>query len=372
MKSNLLKSVMVLLTFTIALSSVWAQTPQKMSYQAVIRDNSNTLVTNTQVGMRISILEASASGAAVYTETQTPTTNANGLVSVEIGGQTGFNAIDWANNIYFIKTETDPDGGTNYSITGTSQLLSVPYALHANEVDPSVPVGTTPGEMQYWNGTAWVTVAAGNEGDIMTFVNNTPTWVGESTVGTVENPTTGRIWMDRNLGASQVAESLADEDAYGDYYQWGRAADGHEKRTSGTTTTLSYSDTPMHGDFIVSPYEPYDWRSPQNDDLWQGVNGINNPCPSGYRVPTEAEWDSEMQSWSSQDAAGAFASPLKLTAAGYRYYGDGEFYLEGTDGSYWTSTVMYTGTWGLFFNNSYVDIFATYRSYGFPVRCIKD
>jgi hypothetical protein len=113
----------------------WAQSPEKMSYQAVIRNSSNVLVTNTQVGMQISILQGSASGTVVYTETQMPTTNANGLVSIEIGGGPGFNTIDWSNDIYFIKTETDPTGGTSYTITGTSQLLSVPYALHAKTAE---------------------------------------------------------------------------------------------------------------------------------------------------------------------------------------------------------------------------------------------
>jgi len=106
-----------------------------MSYQAVIRNSSNALVTNSAVGMRISILQTSATGTAVYVETQTPTTNANGLASVEIGGGTvvsgNFTTIAWANGPYFVKTETDPAGGTSYSITGTSQLLSVPYALYA-------------------------------------------------------------------------------------------------------------------------------------------------------------------------------------------------------------------------------------------------
>jgi hypothetical protein len=123
---------------------VFAQVPQKMSYQAVIRNSSDQLITNHAVGMQISILQGSLSGTAVYVETQTPTTNANGLVSIEIGGGAGFDAINWANNIYFIKTETDPTGGTSYTITGTSQLLSVPYALYAKtvasypETDPTV------------------------------------------------------------------------------------------------------------------------------------------------------------------------------------------------------------------------------------------
>src|SRR5574344_2515705 len=96
-----------------------------------------------------------------------------------------------------------------------------------------------------------------------------PTWIGGTPPPTpnVTNPTTGRIWMDRNLGASQVATSSTDEAAYGDLYQWGRAADGHESRTSSTSTTLATSDTPGHGDFITSNSTPYDWRSPQNFDL---------------------------------------------------------------------------------------------------------
>jgi hypothetical protein len=124
--------------------------------------------------------------------------------------------------------------------------------------------------------------------------------------------------MDRNLGASRAATSSTDAEAYGDLYQWGRAADGHQKRTSGTTSTLSNSDTPGHGNFILAPNSPYDWRSPQNNNLWQGVNGTNNPCPAGYRLPTEAELNAERLSWSSNNAAGAFASPLKLPVAGYR------------------------------------------------------
>jgi hypothetical protein len=82
---------------------------------------------------------------------------------------------------------------------------------------------------------------------------------------------TGRVWLDRNLGASQVATAFDDSDAYGDLYQWGRLTDGHEKRTSSVTLTLSTTDVPGHDDFIASSVSPYDWRSPQNDKLWQSV-----------------------------------------------------------------------------------------------------
>ena len=137
MKSTLQKLIKATILFTLlfCLSNSFSQAPQKMSYQAVIRNTSNSLVANTTIGMRISVLQGTATGTAVYAETQTTTTNINGLAAIEIGIGTvingSFATIAWGTNNYFIKTETDPTGGTNYTISGTSQFLSVPYALFA-------------------------------------------------------------------------------------------------------------------------------------------------------------------------------------------------------------------------------------------------
>lgn len=132
---------MVLISMLAGLSAcpaLWAQSPDRMSYQAVVRNSEGVLLSNQSVGIRIQILQASEFGAAVYVETHTRTTNPNGLVTLEIGGGTvvlgNFSLIDWAAGPYFLKTETDPAGGTSYSILGTTQLLSVPYALHARTV----------------------------------------------------------------------------------------------------------------------------------------------------------------------------------------------------------------------------------------------
>ncbi len=131
----------LLVTFFLTVS-LSAQSPEKISYQAVIRNAANNLVTNQTVGMRISILRGSATGTVVYAETHTPGTNANGLINIEIGTgvvQSGsFTNIDWRNGPYYIKTETDLNGGTNYTISGTSQLISVPYALHAKTAEKSL------------------------------------------------------------------------------------------------------------------------------------------------------------------------------------------------------------------------------------------
>jgi hypothetical protein len=122
-----------------------AQAPPKMSYQSVIRNSSNALLTNTTVGMKISVLKGSDSGDEVYVETQTATTNANGLLSIQVGSGTTttgtFSDIDWATGPYFIKTETDPSGGTNYTITGTQELMSVPYAMYAAKSGESTTMG---------------------------------------------------------------------------------------------------------------------------------------------------------------------------------------------------------------------------------------
>jgi len=178
--------------------------------------------------------------------------------------------------------------------------------------------------------------------------------------------------MDKNLGATQVATSSTDAASYGDLYQWGRGTDGHQIRTSGTTTVLSTTDQPGHGDFILVSNSPFDWRSPGNDNLWQGVNGVNNPCPSGYRIPTDAEWDQELLSWSSNNAAGAFTSPLKLPLAGYRYVISGSLSSVGSNGYYWSSTVSGTLARHLGFNSFNASTSYIGRATGFAVRCLKD
>lgn len=182
----------------------------------------------------------------------------------------------------------------------------------------------------------------------------------------------GRIWMDRNLGASRVATSSTDSEAYGDLYQWGRLADGHQSRTSPTTATLSAGDVPGHGSFITAASSPYDWRTPQNNSLWQGASGTNNPCPAGFRVPTDVELDTERLSWSSNNAAGAFASPLKLVLTGFRYNDSGTLFLVGSDGYYWSSTV--DGIYGRYLNFSGGGalVLNYYRANGYSVRCLKD
>ncbi len=142
---KLITSIALVFATTVAL----AQAPQKMSYQAVIRTAANNLVVSSPVGVRVSVLQGSASGPSVYTETHASSTNANGLASLQIGSGTvvsgTFASINWGSGPYFIKTETDPTGGTAYTIVGTSELLSVPYALYSANGTPGAtgPVGAT-------------------------------------------------------------------------------------------------------------------------------------------------------------------------------------------------------------------------------------
>jgi hypothetical protein len=137
-----MKRTYTLLLFLLATVSILAQTPEKMSYQVILRDAYNVLLTNQEVGMQISILQTTITGTAVYVETQTKTTNINGLLSLEIGTGTSsddFSAIDWSAGPYFIKTDTDPNGGSRYIITGTSQLMSVPFAMYAKTSGNATP-----------------------------------------------------------------------------------------------------------------------------------------------------------------------------------------------------------------------------------------
>ncbi len=223
-----MKRILTVLAAALLTAGLFAQAPQKMSYQAVIRDADNNLIMNQTIGMQISILQGSDAGNVVYSETLTPTTNDNGLVTIEIGGGADFAEIDWADGPYFIKTEADPDGGSSYTIEGTSQLLTVPYALHAKSAetvleaviiesgtdivitgegtsdDPyviSLAEGTDIGEMSYWDGNDWVAIPPGENGLSLTMCNGIPVWgpcPGKATVNltSVSNITQSSVRVD--------------------------------------------------------------------------------------------------------------------------------------------------------------------------------
>ena len=151
-------------------SSLFAQTPQKMSFQTVVRDGNQTLLKSTNIGIQISILQGSDDGNSVYAERHFPQTNINGLATLEIGDginiSGNFNNINWANGPYFIKTEIDPNGGSNYNVSSVSQILSIPYALLAKNVEnaPSIKlseledvdiINIQQGQILKWDGNSW-------------------------------------------------------------------------------------------------------------------------------------------------------------------------------------------------------------------------
>jgi hypothetical protein len=276
--------------------------------------------------------------------------------------------------------------------TGSATLSGTTINIPTNSC--TIPLGTVSGNMLYWDGSTWTNLPAGSSAQTLTFINGKPIWKGNTTSSSSVPVvySAGNIWMDRNLGASQVATNVSDVNSYGDYYQWGRNADGHQLLTSSTTSSTSSTDVTSGGLFILAIL---DWRSSTNDNLWQGVSGVNNPCPTGFRLPTIAEWEQERLSWPTNDYLGAYASPLKLPMAGLRG-SDGIFQTSNTSGSYplfgtyWSSdatgpTQVYTTlngqqygsfAWEFIFysreltTNNYARIAYNIKSSGRSVRCI--
>jgi len=187
---------------------------------------------------------------------------------------------------------------------------------------------------------------------------------------------TGKIWMDRNLGATRAAISSTDASSTGDLYQWGRASDGHQISNSQLTTT-KFSSSTTNSNKFASGESMYDWLVTSNPNLWQGVNGVNNPCPVGFRIPTKQEWTDEYATWSSQDATGAFASALKLPNVNkFRNFAGGG-YIPTT--YYWSSSISLTPnarvlqkSYTLYMSSSAVAWMEYERGYGFSCRCIQD
>ena len=255
--------------------------------------------------------------------------------------------------------------GSNGQVLSTTGSGTLTWTTAASGLPSS---GNTAGDMLYWNGSAWVKVAAGANGQTLAFASNTPFWTGTISYKNTVKSLTGRIWMDRNVGASSVATSATDANAYGDLFQWGRGADGHESRTAGETNIVSTSDTPGHGDFINQSSNR--WRSPSNLNLWQGVTGKNNVCPVGFRIPTKDEWAAELATWG---GGSGFASVLKLPLGGHQHPTLSTPWQVGGSGSYWSSTPNDDlHSWNLGLSSTTGNMGIAQQGHGFSIRCIKD
>jgi len=286
----------VILTVTFFLPrQASAQAPEKMSYQAVVRDASDNLVTSTSIGMQISILQGSTDGTPVYVETQITTSNANGLVSIEIGSTNAtvvsgdFSTIDWANGIYFIKTETDPAGGTSYTITGTSQLLSVPYALHAKtaesisggitETDPifvaSPANGINGTDIINWNNklTTEVDGSITNEIQALSISNDT---IYLSNGGFVKLPTTSAAVL---LPPTVTVQAVTDLDITTATMNGTVNANGLS-----TTVVFEYGLTTAYGSTSTATQNPTTGTA--NTPVSKGISGLQGNTTYHYRINT--------------------------------------------------------------------------------------
>lgn len=181
----------LLLLFVTVMPKAFAQSPEKMSYQAIVRAQDNSLVVNSRISLKVVVHQSTATGTIVYQETHSPTTNSNGLVSLEIGTGTivtgDFSKIGWDKGPYYIETQVDVKGGTNYNITGVTQLLSVPYALYAKTAGGT---SSTPVRAAIVSLTSSRNVAAGD-------VNNT-----------IECTTSATLTLTSDFGSMVTGETI--------------------------------------------------------------------------------------------------------------------------------------------------------------------
>ncbi len=402
-----MKRLFTLLIALVFAYSGFSQVPEKMSYQAVVRNANDELVKSNSVGLQISILQDSISGTPVYVETHSTLTNENGLLTVEIGAgtpETGtFAEINWSTGVYFIKTETDPSGGTNYTITGTSQLLSVPYALFAKTA------GSSPDAVKL-TGDQTIT---GNK-----------TFSGTTTVATPQNATDAatKAYVDALLEEiQQIQAELGVTDIDGNHYNAVKIGSQIWMKENLKTTKYRNGDiiettNPTTLDISGESEPKYQWAYAGDEGnvttlgrlyTWYTVTDSRNVCPAGWHVPSDAEWTTlsdyltnngygyegsgsdiakslaATTSWTPNEVLGTpgnhlasnNSSEFNALPGGLRN-SNGLFDYLGTQSLWWSSSelspvlgsnrIIYSG---LSILHSGTDL---EKHYGFSVRCLKD
>ena len=346
-----------------------AQSPEKMNYQAVMRHSNQSLATNAIIGMKISILKGSANGTAVYVETQTPLSNANGLVTIEIGsGSTtgNFSDINWANGPFFIKTEADLNGGSNYTIISTSELLSVPFALHSKAAENVAVSVSATGDTLYIGYEQWVIVPGISEAN--------------SQSGTTVIDVDGNVYQTVIIGTQEwLAENLKTT-----------------KFKNGTSIPLVTSNVEWSN--LSTP--AYCWYNNNQTTYgntygalynWQTV-ATGNLCPTGWHVPTDAEWtkltdylgglnvaggklkETGTAHWHEPNNGATNESGFTALPGGLRY-DNGDFFSIEYGGNWWSSTqYSATNAWdrSVDFSVPAAGRFDDPNKWGLSIRCLKD
>jgi uncharacterized protein (TIGR02145 family) len=383
-----MRTITTILFLCFVIGRISAQSPSRMSYQAVVRNATNALVVNVPVKMRITILQG-AMATAVYTELHNPTTNANGLVSIEIGGgissSGSFTGIDWSKGPFFIKTETDPANGTNYSISGTTQLLSVPYAMYTGDVNSTL---SKTGD----------TLSIGSKRYVIPGIKDV-SGIGVSAAGITSH----------SCGASNVHNpaipygTMTDQE--GNVYRTVQI--GTQVWMAENLKTTKIMDSAQWIKDTTGGYSYYDFNSAYDcpyGKLYNGyaVHNQNQLCPTGWHVPSDAEWSNLQGFLGGKPENGSLTGPGSwiggvnaMRTAGSQYW-DTVFMPGGTNssglsalpggsifkygwwatmgqfGNYWSSTKNVGLNYPrILYGNSAIRVTATSLA-GWSVRCVKD
>jgi uncharacterized protein (TIGR02145 family) len=254
--------------FFFFLHHIYSQTPYSIPYQAIIRNAFGNIISSQPVKLRFSIHDSIASGSIVFSETHTLSTNGQGLVNINIGQgsvQTGaFVSINWGKNAKFIQIELDAQNNNTFIDLGTTQLMSVPYALYANN---GIKNGNTKGQIMYWNDSTWVLLSPGTQGQVLTFCDGLPYW------GDCPNSTSmtycNKVWSTLNLNVTKYRN--------GDEIP--QVTDPTEWANLTTGAWCWYNNDSLLGIKYGRIYN------------WYAVNDQRGLAPDGWHIPDISEWN---------------------------------------------------------------------------------